>query len=145
VLTYEVIRLQHLQGAIMYNDAKACYDCIIENLANLTLLREGFPPEIAQLHAQTLQAFKLFIKHKLGLGPIPNTFTELEPILGSGQGATDSPARWGFISDVLIRAYNDLAMDATIYSPISAELSIKRSKHLSMIPVPYYYSRTIFR
>jgi hypothetical protein len=35
VITYESIRLQRLQGAVLYNDAKACYDRIIENISNL--------------------------------------------------------------------------------------------------------------
>jgi hypothetical protein len=38
VLTYEIIRYQRLAGAVMYNDAKACYDRIIENGSNLTFL-----------------------------------------------------------------------------------------------------------
>jgi hypothetical protein len=53
MITYESIRLQRLQGAVLYNDAKACYDRIIENLSNLSLLKEGLPIELAKLHAQT--------------------------------------------------------------------------------------------
>jgi hypothetical protein len=53
VLTFESIRLQRLQGAVLYNDAKACYDRIIENISNLSLLREGLPQEIAKLHSET--------------------------------------------------------------------------------------------
>jgi hypothetical protein len=48
VLTYEIIRMQRLNGAIIYNDAKACYDRIVENFANLCLLREGYPTAVAR-------------------------------------------------------------------------------------------------
>jgi hypothetical protein len=41
------------------------------------------------------------------------------PIFGVGQGSTDASARWSFMSDALIRAYNDNANNATINSPIS--------------------------
>jgi hypothetical protein len=119
VLTYEVIRLQRLTGAIIYNDAKACFDRVIENFANLCLLQEGYPVKVARLHARTLQSMKYFAKHKLGIGEQPNTHSESSPFLGSGQGAADSPARWGFISDALIRAYKRLANSALIQSPLS--------------------------
>jgi hypothetical protein len=32
VITNETCRLQRLKGAVMYNDAKACFDRIIENV-----------------------------------------------------------------------------------------------------------------
>jgi hypothetical protein len=38
VFTYKTIGLQRLHGAVLYNNAKACYDRIIENISNLTLL-----------------------------------------------------------------------------------------------------------
>jgi hypothetical protein len=68
VLTYEIIRNQRLTGAVMYNDAKACCDRIIENASNLTLLREGIPIQIPKLHAQTFLKIEYHIKHKLGIG-----------------------------------------------------------------------------
>jgi hypothetical protein len=120
VLTYEIIRLQRLSGGVMYNDAKACFDRIVENIANMALLREGYPIEMARLHAQTLQRMKYFIKHKLGIGSTPNQHTSATPFLGSGQGATDSPARWSFISDALIRAYKKMAHPARLKSPSSS-------------------------
>jgi hypothetical protein len=103
----------------MYNDAKACFDRIIENLANMALQREGYPVEVARLHSQTMLQIKYYIKHKLGIGTIPNQHSATSPFLGSGQGATDSPARWGFISDALIRSYKKLAHQAIIRSPSS--------------------------
>lgn len=47
-----------------------------------------------------------------------------DPFHGRGQGATDAPATWGFISDNIIRAYNKRSHRAIIKGPITkAELS----------------------
>jgi hypothetical protein len=44
IITHEICRMQRLTGAIIYNDAKACFDRIIENMSNLALMREGLAP-----------------------------------------------------------------------------------------------------
>jgi hypothetical protein len=103
----------------MYNDAKACYDRMIENLSNIGLLREGLPPAIARLHAQTFKNLKYTIKHKLGIGNTHHGHLNPKPVSGMGQGSTDASARWSFTSDALIRAFNTKANDATITNPIS--------------------------
>jgi hypothetical protein len=103
----------------MYNDAKACYDRIIENASNLTLLREGLPIQIPNLHAQTFSQIEYRIKHKLGIGSISHSNNQPSPIYEVGQGSTDASAQWSFLSDALIRAYNDEANDVIINSPIS--------------------------
>jgi hypothetical protein len=121
VVTYEIIRLQRLSGAVMYNDAKACYDRIVEPISNMALLREGLPITLAKLHAQTFQVIQYHIKHKQGIGPIPHSHNNPEPIYGVGQGSTDASARWGFLSDAIIRAYSANATDATINSPVSCK------------------------
>jgi hypothetical protein len=93
VITYETCRLQRLNGGIIYNDAKACYDRIIENLRHITCMREGLSPSIARLHSQTLNQFQYFIKHKGGIGPIPNGHNKPDPFYGVGQGSGDAGAR----------------------------------------------------
>jgi hypothetical protein len=118
-ITFEIMRLQRISGAVLFNDAKACYNRIVENISNITLLREGLQINIASLHAQTFHSINYFIKHKYGVGPIPHQHNNPEPIYGVGQGSTDASARWGFISDVLIRVFNKYARDAYIYGPLS--------------------------
>jgi hypothetical protein len=118
-ILYEAIRLQRLTGAVVYNDAKACFDRVLENLSNLLLLREGLPKEIALLHAQTFSQIQYYIKHKLGIGPKSHSHLNPHPVHGVGQGATDAPARWGAVGDALIRVYKEEATDANITSPIS--------------------------
>jgi 4-hydroxy-L-threonine phosphate dehydrogenase PdxA len=83
------------------------------------LLREGLPIQIAKLHAQTFSQIEYHIKHKLGIGSKSHSNNHPTPIFGVGQGSTDASAQWSFLSDALIRAYNDNANDAIITSPIS--------------------------
>jgi hypothetical protein len=104
----------------MYNDAKACYDRIVENISNnMSLLREGLPIEIAKLHSQTFQSIQYHIKHKQGIGPITHSHNKPEPVYGVGQGSTDASARWSFLSDAIVRAFSQYATNATIQSPIT--------------------------
>jgi hypothetical protein len=86
ILTFETIRLQRLSGAALYNDAKACYDRVIENISNLTLMKQGLPVELARLHSQTFNNIQYYIKHKLGLGEIPHSHHNPQPVYGVGQG-----------------------------------------------------------
>jgi hypothetical protein len=122
VITHEICRLQKLQGAVLYNDAKACFDRIIENMSNLVCMRERLAPEIACLHAQTLQQMKYYIQTQNGCHHKYNGHMLPDLYLGSGQGAGDSMARWGFVSDAIIRAYNKIAISSPIIAPISATI-----------------------
>jgi hypothetical protein len=95
VLTFETIRLQRLSGAAVYNDAKACYDRVIENVSNLALMKQGLPIELAKFRAQTFKSIQYYIQHKLGIGEIPHSHHNPKPVYGIGQGSTDAPSRWG--------------------------------------------------
>jgi hypothetical protein len=135
VIAYETSRPQKLQGAVLYNEAKACYDRVIENLSNLTQLREGLPIQIAQLHAQTFHTTKYRIKHRMGIGSKTHSHLQPSPVYEVGQGSTNAPARWGFICDHLINLYKEHASDAFIYAPISDYLQITRlSDSLMTLP-----------
>jgi hypothetical protein len=125
VLTYESIRLQRLNGAVLYNDAKACYDRIIENLSNLTLLKEGLPPAIAKLHSQTYRHIIYYIKHRYGIGAEPHGHNSPKPLYGVGQVATDSHARWGFVCDPLLNIYKKIATPSFKAQSQNAPLTTK--------------------
>lgn len=72
-----------------------------------------------ELHAKTVSSMQYIIKHKKGLASIPNGHMKPNPFHGVGQGAGDAGTWWGFISDMLIKAYNKKASDASIQSPIT--------------------------
>jgi hypothetical protein len=122
-ITYDICNLQHLTGGITYNDAKSCYDRIPENLSNIAAMKQGLSPKIAQLHAQTHQTVKYYAKHKDGVSPLYNKHSQTQQFHGVGQGAGDSPARWGYISDNIITAYNQTSTNANISSSITKQTS----------------------
>jgi hypothetical protein len=111
---HELIRNQRLSGGVIYNDAKACYDRIIENLSNLAFLQHVLPLPIAQLHTKTF---------KLGISSNSHKYNQPAPVYGVGQGACDAPACWGFICDALIEVYKSLGTNAIIPSSISKVLT----------------------
>jgi hypothetical protein len=119
ILTNDIVCLQKLTGARLYNDAAACFDRIIENISNATLLREGLHPKICKLHAQTLTSARYHIKTNNGISANPNGDGLPEPFLGTGQGAADSMPRWALLSDLIIRMYNAKAKSIKIHSPLS--------------------------
>jgi hypothetical protein len=82
-------------------------------------MKQGLPPEIAKLHAQTFHQIQYYIKHKLGTGAVPHSHNNPKSIYGIGQGSTDAPAHWGFVCAPLLELYKQLASDAKITSPIS--------------------------
>jgi hypothetical protein len=49
VVVLKTVRLQRLYEGIIYNDAKASYYCIIENISNIALLQHGLLVKIAKL------------------------------------------------------------------------------------------------
>jgi hypothetical protein len=119
VLTYEISRLQRNSSVVVYNDAKACYDRIIENIGNMALMREGLNPKIAKLHATTMRKIKYHVRHQLGVGKQANQHMNPRPVYGYGQGAADSGDKWGALSNALIRAYVSKASNAKMNGPIS--------------------------
>jgi hypothetical protein len=119
VITSEIVCLQKQIGATLYNDAKACFDRIIENISNLTLLSEGLSPKIAKLHSQTLTKIKYYLKTGHGISTINNGHMKPDAFYGSGQGAADSMPRWALLSDLIIKLYNKRARSDNIESLIS--------------------------
>jgi hypothetical protein len=60
-----------------------------------------------------------------------------------GQGAGDSPARWGYISKNIITAYNSTSSDAIISSPITHRISnqnVDDCRNLNINPANLIYA-----
>jgi hypothetical protein len=115
----EILRLTRQNGAILYNDAKACFDRIIENITNAVLMSEGLNEKIAKLHAITLAQAHYHLKTTHGISTRYNAHMQPSPFLGSGQGAADSMPRWGFLSDKILAAYRKHSIQNSLYTPIS--------------------------
>jgi len=72
---------------VVNNDAKACFDQMIEAPSNLVCLQHGADPQYIKLHAQTQKELKYHLKHKYGISEEYNTYSPESPWHGMGQGA----------------------------------------------------------
>ena len=71
----------------MDNDAKACYDRIICNLAMMASQYYGMPVEACQTHAKTLKAMEFHLRTALGVSKKFYKHTTTTPVHGSGRAA----------------------------------------------------------
>ena len=91
----------------MDNDAKACYDRVICNLAMMTSRYFGMPINACKMQANTLKAMKFHVRTTMGISNDHYTHTQATPVHGSGQGSCASPAIWLLISSILMRCLDD--------------------------------------
>jgi hypothetical protein len=94
-ITSDIVCLQKLTGATLYNDAAACFDRIIENISNATLMSEGLNQSIAKLHAQTLAKATYHIKTSHGVAEDTNGHMRPEPFLWHWTGGRRQHAKMG--------------------------------------------------
>ena len=100
---YLYSRLTRTPLLTMDNDAKACYDRIICNLAMLISQYFGMPSEACDMQAKTLQNMEFHLKTALGVSDEFYKHTNETPVHGSGQGSCASPTLWLLISTILMR------------------------------------------
>ena len=104
----------------MDNDAKACYDRIICNLAMLASQYYGMPVEACQTHAKTLRAMEFHLRTALGVSEKFYKHTTTTPVHGSGQGSCASPTLWLILSSILMKSLEQQTSGMTI-SPIGVK------------------------
>jgi hypothetical protein len=76
------------------NDASACYDRIIVALGMLAACWCGMPESAVQTHVDCLKLMKYNIKTIHGISDNNYHGTNIEPLLGTGQGSGASPSVW---------------------------------------------------
>lgn len=106
-MNYLYARLTRTALATVDNDAKACYDRILCNLAMLVSRYYGMSTEACLFHANTLKAMKYRVRTATS-GDSTNYYehSETTPIHGSGQGSCASPALWLLISSILMHVFD---------------------------------------
>jgi hypothetical protein len=98
----------------MDNDAKACYDRIICNLAMLISQYYGMPQHACKTQAKTIEQMKFYIRTAIGISDESYQHTTETPIHGSGQGSCASPTLWLLISSLLMRILESRAKGMTM-------------------------------
>ena len=108
-LQYEISRCSRRPMAEGKADAAGCYDLMIPALTSATSQVNGMPKSICIVHAKTLQEAKYHLKIMLNISEEYYQNGELTPIYGNGQGSTNSPSAWLFISNVIFKCHRKKA------------------------------------
>ena len=111
-------RLTRTTLMTMDNDAKACYDRIVCNLAMLTSQYFGMPSNACLMQAKTLQHMRFHLRTAMGISDNYYTHTSKTPVHGSGQGSCASPTLWLIISSILMRCLDNTSSGMKIFPMI---------------------------
>jgi hypothetical protein len=95
-------------------DISGCFDRIIPSIISMLNVKNGCPPEVVKMHADTLSKARYYLKTKNGISDTYYSHSDETPVYGNGQGAGDSPSQWNQESALLIDLYKREAPNATM-------------------------------
>jgi hypothetical protein len=98
------------------NDATTCYDRILMPIASLAGRKYGIHKDIIFIHAQTLEEAEFKLKMSTKISDTTYRHCVKFPIHGTGQGSSNSPMIWCFISSVF-QSHNKQAHGMELTSP----------------------------
>ena len=81
------------------------------------------------MYAQIVQEIIYFPKHKLGISKENNRHMHPDPFHGVGQGSGNGGTQWGFVTEKIIKVYDNTCHLAIIYSPLTSKW-FKEQAHL---------------
>jgi Reverse transcriptase (RNA-dependent DNA polymerase) len=115
-LTFDIVRQQRLNAALLVLDAKSCYDRISPPIASLALKRQGAPQSIVDVLFTTLDEMKHFIRTAYGDSDI--TYRRLnDKFHGIGQGNGAGPMIWVMVSSPILNQMRDKGIGTNIRHP----------------------------
>ena len=120
-------RMSLTNVAFQFNDAKSCYDRLIEPQTNISLRAIGCPTKILMLHSQVHQHMKFYIKTANGIAPEFSCHSIMGPFWGAGQGACDASARCTATSSTMFHAYDILSIPYLVVNPQRTRTSTQRT------------------
>ena len=103
-MSCKISRLTRTPLGTLDNDAKACYDRIVMNLALMTCQKHGIPQSACMMAAMALLTAKHSIKTGFGVSEGTCSSTESEPTHGPGQGSRLASALWMIVSCICFNA-----------------------------------------
>ena len=125
-LTYDLSRILRTNLGTFDNDAKSCYDRIINAIAMLAAKRLGMPDNALSTHAGVLWAMKYSIKTMFGISDGYYASGEGKTLFGTGQGSGASPAAWLTISTVLLASLRILVERGMLFKTPDGTKSVER-------------------
>ena len=111
-LTLQAIHLQRQEFALTDCDATACYDRIIPILLYLCYSKAGLPHLTCLWLCRALTTMKYHMSTGAGISEEYSESTPTRKLYGVGQGATDAPSGWLFVSVIISRTYDKFAKGA---------------------------------
>ena len=116
-LQLEISRATRKPLVLTNYDAMACYYRIIPNLGMTVSQKYGVHPSITETNASTLLQAEYRVRTELGLSKSGYRHESSHPIYGTGQGSSNSPAIWCFLSSTLFDCYDAVSKSASYCDP----------------------------
>eukprot|EP00957_Ditylum_brightwellii_P025334 1916634-Ditylum_brightwellii.AAC.1 len=119
IVTMDSLRLFQLNGAVLNNDAKACYNRMIPEVTALHLQSLGLPDNATKCSVKINKKMKHYIKTAEGVSQEHYQHTDSYAKFGERQGKSSSPSNWLFQSSTILNALHSLV--GGIFSTASAK------------------------
>eukprot|EP00957_Ditylum_brightwellii_P042872 3245283-Ditylum_brightwellii.AAC.1 len=116
VVTMDCFCLFRLNGALLNNNATACYDCMILELYSIHLQSLGLLDNAAKCSVLLNHNMKHHVKTKAGVTMEYYTHKANNKKFGEGQGKTSPPSNWLFQSLTLLNALHLLCKGIFLFS-----------------------------
>eukprot|EP00957_Ditylum_brightwellii_P187306 14265107-Ditylum_brightwellii.AAC.1 len=113
----DMLHLQRVNVECIDNSLKVCYNHIIPLILLLAYVKVGLPYAAAVSFSTLLYNMKYYITTSFGLALLAKSFGFLAAVYGIGQGSTDGPPGWTYISDMLLKCYHKIYKGCTIQDP----------------------------
>lgn len=107
VLYYNLSHQMLMPSAYMDDDARACYDRIITPLSSLECRKWGAPYKLAQFTNKFIESQTYALRTGHGISEGTYTYTNDDPIQGSGQGIGWAGPRWLCSGDTCSRIMSE--------------------------------------
>ena len=125
-LTYDLTRIQRSNLGTFDNDAKSCYDRIINSVAMMAARRLGMPENQVATHAGVLKNMRYVVKTAYGVSESYIQSTSSVFLFGTGQGSGASPAIWLTLSTLMLDTLKELLPRGMKYISPDQSMSVER-------------------
>eukprot|EP00957_Ditylum_brightwellii_P132680 10116776-Ditylum_brightwellii.AAC.1 len=116
-ISRESFHLQRANAGTTECDAVACYGRMIVGPTSIVQTNAGTLEEVSVMFARTLEKMKYHMSTEKGISEEYKYHSEEHPSHGTGQGACDSPLKWNFNDNILVKAYSKKAYGCIIHDP----------------------------
>eukprot|EP00957_Ditylum_brightwellii_P102448 7809196-Ditylum_brightwellii.AAC.1 len=123
---YDILHFKRENAAFTDCEAKACYDRIVAILISLAEYKAGLPSEACILLVKALKQMQYTMLTAYGTSEITSQHKPNNPLHGIGQGPTDVPAGYTFLTNICTKCYDKVAHRFTINDP-TGTITIKQN------------------